>query len=108
VKNRYTEQETVKKIYVGTNAVLKAHVTTGYSIREINKQVANGAVIEEDGTIVLKDGKVLSGEEQDKDGEHGNWMSKMLSVFKIVGILFGIWVVYRIVITAIRRRRLGV
>lgn len=100
VRNRYTEQETVKKIYVGTNAILKAHVTTGYSIKEINKQVANGAVIEEDGTIVLADGEVLA-------GEKSLWKDTILPIAKVVGIALGIWVVYRIVITAIRRRRLG-
>lgn len=53
VANEYTGQLTVKKIYVGTNSVLKAHITTGLSIPEINNFVAQGATISDDGTIQL-------------------------------------------------------
>lgn len=53
VTNQYTNQLTVKKIYVGTNPVLRAFMTTGLSIPEINNLVAEGAVINEDGTIQL-------------------------------------------------------
>lgn len=53
VTNEYTGQFTVKRIYVGTNNVLRAHMTTGLSISEINNLVANGATIFEDGTIQL-------------------------------------------------------
>ena len=52
VSNRYTGQETTKVIYVGTNNVLKAHVTTGLPISEINAQLASGAEVAEDGTII--------------------------------------------------------
>ncbi len=51
--NQYTGQFTVKKIYVGTNNVLRAYMTTGLTIPEINNLVANGATINEDGTIQL-------------------------------------------------------
>jgi len=53
VHNVYTNQLTVKRIYVGTNNVLRAHMTTGLSIPEINELVASGATIEEDGTMRL-------------------------------------------------------
>ena len=53
VTNEYTGQFTVKKIYVGTNNVLKAHMTTGLSISEINNLMGQGAVISDDGTIQL-------------------------------------------------------
>lgn len=53
VTNEYTGQFTVKKIYVGTNNVLKAHMTTGLSIPEINNLVDQGATIADDGTIQL-------------------------------------------------------
>ena len=53
VSNEYTNQFTVKKIYVGTNNILKAHVTTGLSIPEINNLVAEGATISNDGLITL-------------------------------------------------------
>lgn len=51
VKNKYTDQETTKQIYVGTNDILKAYVTTGKSISEIEQLVDEGATIEDDGTI---------------------------------------------------------
>ncbi len=52
VKNKYTEQETIKKIYVGTNDVLKAHTVTGLSVSEINNLISNGATIDENGKII--------------------------------------------------------
>lgn len=51
VMNQYTNQQTVKVIYVGTNNILKAYVTTGLPISEINQQLAAGAHINADGTI---------------------------------------------------------
>ena len=53
VTNEYTGQFTVKKIYVGTNSVLRAHMATGLSIPEINNLVDQGATIADDGTIQL-------------------------------------------------------
>lgn len=53
VSNEYTGQLTTKKIYVGTNNVLRAYMATGLSIREINSLLAEGATIAEDGTIQL-------------------------------------------------------
>lgn len=66
VQNEYTNQLTVKKIYVGTNDVLKAYITTGLSIPEINNLIANGATISDDGTIQLEaatNGDVSTSEE---------------------------------------------
>ncbi len=53
VQNGYSDSPTVKKIYVGTNSVLRAHMTTGRSIPEINSLLAQGAIISDDGTIQL-------------------------------------------------------
>lgn len=53
VSNNYTNQFTVKKIYVGSNNVLRAYMTTGLSIPEINNLVSEGATILDDGTIRL-------------------------------------------------------
>lgn len=53
VSNEYTEQLTVKKIYVGTNSVLKAHMTTGLPVSEINKLVSDGATISDEGIITV-------------------------------------------------------
>lgn len=54
VTNEYTGQFTVKKIYVGTDKVLRAYMTTGLSIPEINNLVDQGATIADDGTIQLE------------------------------------------------------
>lgn len=51
VSNEYTGQLTTKKIYVGTNKILRAHMATGLSIPEINTLVDEGATIADDGTI---------------------------------------------------------
>ena len=53
VSNQYTEEETVKKIYVGTNSVLKAYMMTGYSISDIQSLVKDGATIDNDGNITI-------------------------------------------------------
>ena len=53
VSNEYTGQFTTKKIYVGTNNVLRAYMTTGLSIEEINNLIKDGATISDDGTIQL-------------------------------------------------------
>ena len=53
VNNKYTGQFTTKKIYVGTNKILRAHMVTGLPILEINNLVSEGAKIAEDGTIQL-------------------------------------------------------
>ena len=51
VRNNYTHEETIKKIAVGSDPVLKAYVTTGMSLSEIQDMIENGAVIQEDGSI---------------------------------------------------------
>lgn len=53
VTNPYTNQTTTKKIYVGTNNVLKAFVTSGLSIEEINKEISRGVTIDDEGIITL-------------------------------------------------------
>lgn len=52
VHNKYTDQTTEKKIYVGSNDVLKAYVTTNLSISEIERLLAMGATVAEDGSII--------------------------------------------------------
>lgn len=51
VRNRYTGEETVKTIYVGTDALLRAHVATGIPLDELSRQLDSGAVVGEDGSI---------------------------------------------------------
>lgn len=63
VTNRYTNQQTTKIIYVGTNEILKAYVVTGLSLQDIQDQVAAGAVIAEDGTLILPDNTPIGPEQ---------------------------------------------
>lgn len=54
VKNAYNDEMTEKRIYVGTNNILRAYINNpNLTIPEINNLVANGATIAEDGTISL-------------------------------------------------------
>lgn len=62
VSNQYTNQFTVKKIYVGTNDIMRAYMTTGLSIPEINNLVADGATINADGTIQLAEKETIPAE----------------------------------------------
>lgn len=52
VHNRYTDEDTTKKIYVGNDDILKAYMTSGLSIQEIKNQVANGAKVSADGILI--------------------------------------------------------
>ena len=67
VTNRYTDQTTTKMIYVGTNPVLKAHATTGKSVQDINTMLANGATVQNDGTIVKAGEAVANARSSDSD-----------------------------------------
>lgn len=53
VENQYTGLTTTKTIYVGTNRILTAYMTSNYSLAEIQDLVARGATIYEDGTIEM-------------------------------------------------------
>ena len=55
-KNNYTGLETVKRIYVGSDPVMRAHIVTGRSVPELIQLVNAGATIYEDGTIDLPQG----------------------------------------------------
>lgn len=51
VENIYTNEKTIKKIYVGKDKILKAHVQTGRSIENVREIVKLGATIDEEGNI---------------------------------------------------------
>lgn len=59
VSNRYTNQTTTKVIYVGTDDVLKAHVTTGRSIDEVERLLSAGATVAADGTLISASGQTM-------------------------------------------------
>ena len=70
VNNKYTNQETTKKIYVGTNKLLKASMENGLSVDDIEKLLAQGATISDEGKIIMPEQtpqtEVTSGEKEDK------------------------------------------
>ncbi|MCD7882797.1 MAG: hypothetical protein LUI87_03680 [Lachnospiraceae bacterium] len=51
VRNLYTGESTTKTIYVGEDPYLAALSINGYTLEELNAEIANGAVISEDGSI---------------------------------------------------------
>lgn len=53
VSNKYTNQKTEKKIYVGTNEVMKAACAMNMTIKDVEAELARGSNISEDGTIIL-------------------------------------------------------
>lgn len=53
VRNRYTGQETTKRLYVGSDDVLKAYAANdGMSLAAIRAELAAGAEVADDGTLV--------------------------------------------------------
>lgn len=68
--NKYTNQTTTKKIYVGTNNVLKAFMTSGLSIEEINKLVSEGATIDDDGIITLSTNVNMDNTQAESDNQN--------------------------------------
>lgn len=69
VKNNYTGEETVKTIYVGDNDILKAYVTTGLSLAEIEEIIKGGATVGDDGTIILPKGEESTPETESRASE---------------------------------------
>lgn len=56
--NPSTNQTTEKVIYVGNDPLLKAYAITGYTLDEIQDMLAQGATVDEDGSIVWPQAEV--------------------------------------------------
>ena len=52
VKNNYTNQETVKVIYVGTDPTMRAFVVSGYSLEDIKEMLDEGYTISDSGEMI--------------------------------------------------------
>ncbi len=99
VTNQYTNVITEKKIYVGVNNVLKAHVVTGLPIAEIRNKISDGKTsIDENGNLVSA--------EADKEGNNEN--GNIMSITKI-GIIAGgvaiLLIIITIIIVAVRKKQ---
>lgn len=57
--NKYTGKLTTKKIYVGSNDLLKAVVATGLTVSDVQKYLDKGATVGKDGTIILSGNKTI-------------------------------------------------
>lgn len=81
-KNRYTNQTTTIIIYVGTNDLLKAHVTTNLSLKEIKKQMAQGAKINADGSINYESADI-AGMSMASETEEVTFLSRLLKIVRM-------------------------
>lgn len=52
VKNKYTQEEVTKTIYVGTNKYLLALSNNDISLETLNEKIATGSTISDDGAII--------------------------------------------------------
>lgn len=99
--NQYTNQTTTKKIYVGTNNVLKAFMTSGLSIEEINKLVSEGATIDDEGIITLStNGKIKEDTNVSASQKNSNNIGGL-----IVAIVAVLAVALSVVIIAVWKKR---
>lgn len=99
--NQYTNQTTTKKIYVGTNNVLKAFMTSGLSIEEINKLVSEGATIDDEGIITLStNGKIKEDTNVSASQKNSNNIGGL-----IVAIVVVLAVALSVVIIAVWKKR---
>ena len=116
--NRHAEQQTSIRICVGTNNILKAHMKTGFSIKEINERQALGAQITNEGDIipplpqaaevVLENEKPLNTDIEESIDENvtTNHENNGLVVPLLAGIAL-VLVITIILITALRKRKLS-
>lgn len=118
VSNEYTGQSTIKKLYVGNNNVMKAHMTTGLGISEINKLVGEGAEISDDGTIHVEniaetkeEGSEIedskdSGSEKENESEEDLGLIKTDKGLKIPLFMgLGAFIFCLILVFALKKRR---
>lgn len=105
--NPSTGQSTEKRIYVGDDPVLRAFVTTGYSLDEIRDQVSQGAQVADDGTISWPEA-AQSAENVDSDEEsaaaNDTLQGERTTDTLVVAIAVAIAVIIMAVVVIQRRR----
>lgn len=98
-RSEYTGEQSERCIYVGTDEALKAFVATGIPLSEIRVRLADGAQVEQDGTLV-KDGEVVqAGGDKDQPGVLGEWR-----VWLVAGLVVAV-VVAALVILLVRHHK---
>lgn len=102
VTNPTTGETTEKKIYVGSDPVMKAYAVTGYSIDEIESKVSQGAEIEDDGTITWPDSKDNTEESANEPDESGRITPDISSGIAVTGVIAAV-----IAVVVVLHRRKG-
>ncbi len=106
-KNQYTNVTTEKKIYVGSNSLLKAHVVTGLPIQEIQNRIAGGKTeIDDNGNIVPLNVETETSSQVNRD-EEKNGVESILNKKNIIiiGSVFGCVVIVFIILCVNRKSK---
>lgn len=91
VTNQYTNVTTEKRIYVGNNTLLKAHVVTGLSISEIQERISDGkAKIDVNGNIIPLNEKEDVYQKDDPDKFNTEKLPEKVVIAIVAVILLGI------------------
>lgn len=107
VTNQYTNVTTEKKIYVGNNDLLKAHVVTGLSIGEIQNKIANeNSIIDGEGNIVPVNATVT--EESDNSGKNIDEDLKISPVLIIVLVTVVVSVAIIVSVLTVKKKKRNV
>ncbi len=111
-KNRYTNQETKKRIYVGTNDILKAVAATDKPYNVVKEYIEKGATVESNGAILLKNQETIPVDEENiqptmatEDSAKGNIFTDNLLWFIIGGVALAVIVVIIIIFIAIKKKK---
>ena len=106
VTNQYTNVTTEKKIYVGTNSLLKAYVVTGLSIEEINAKLADGkAEIDSNGNIVSINFTNDTQNSTPNDNDDSSVGFPNPSIFIISAAVLGVLIILAVVILVLKKKK---
>lgn len=84
--NPSTGQETIKKICVGNNPVLKCYAVTGLPVETIEARLAEGDVIDDDGVLVVPERDTVDALETEKV-EEDDGVPIVLTVLATIAVL---------------------
>ena len=84
VKNKYTKVETTKVIYVGSNKLLKAYVTTGLSLSEIKERMDQGMDVDDSGEIVTTNVNASNDTKNNSDDSKTNIIVVLIIIVCVV------------------------
>ena len=84
VENVYTNEKTIKKIYVGKDKILKAHVQTGRSIENVREIVKLGATIDEEGNISNMPNKYRSDYDSISEEKNVIYLPTIISIIVVI------------------------